>query len=120
LQLNQLLNRWLPTCIKAISFRKETSRQAHETMTKLVRLRYFTGFLGLFTLLLIIFIFGAPFWKISSSEESSQLYDTVVEFDGLWLSCLFVSRNMQCMKLGFQSGVSSSVNTYSETDGKSK
>ncbi|CAK8698154.1 unnamed protein product [Clavelina lepadiformis] len=77
-----------------------------------VRWRYIYGAAGSVVMLITGFVMGAPFWRHTSPEDSLQLYATVYAFDGLWMSCMFQARNIDCVQMGFGSTYYGSTPDY--------
>ena len=65
-----------------------------------VRFRYLIGAAGTLTSVTVIFVAMAPFWRNTAHQISADLYDSVVAFEGLWLTCLFQARQVQCIEMG--------------------
>ena len=75
--------------------------KTESTMTKMkVRIRYLFGAFGLVVLIGIVFVAFAPFWRNTSQQISAQIFDSLYLFDGLWLTCMFQARRVECIEMG--------------------
>ena len=65
-----------------------------------VRFRYLVGAVGFLLMTSIVFVLVAPFWRNTSQQISDDILDSVYAFEGLWLTCLFQARRVECVEMG--------------------
>ena len=65
-----------------------------------VRFRYLIGAAGGFAMLSMVFVAVAPFWRNTAQQISADIFDSVYAFEGLWLTCLYQARRVQCIEMG--------------------
>ena len=64
------------------------------------RARYLVGAGGGFAMLTIVFVNFAPFWRNTAQQISADIFDSLYAFEGLWLSCIFRARRVECIEMG--------------------
>lgn len=64
-------------------------------------------------LILVIFVMAAPFWRVSNTQSSANIFTSFWSYEGLWMECAMVYQGtVQCYQIGTNTQYQSNNGIY--------